>query len=209
MMQLGKRLSFSTWNINGIHNKLIGDKTKCLDFINAISKHDFVLLTETWSTTVPEIEGYYDFTIHPQKTNLGMSKHSGRNSGGVSLLYKKCYKNNIDLINSSKSYLWCKISKNIIEKQKDLYLCGIYIPPENSKYFDSEIFDNLQNEIAEFSNKGFVTLLGDFNARTGKELDSVSKEGGNFLKNDQSFLSLTPPPRSNIDTKLNHMDKDS
>lgn len=87
MINFGKRLSFCTWNINGLHNKLIGDKTQCFDFINEITKHDFILLTETWTTIIPDNEGYCQLSIHPQKINVGNKKNSGRKSGGVSLLY--------------------------------------------------------------------------------------------------------------------------
>jgi endonuclease/exonuclease/phosphatase (EEP) superfamily protein YafD len=56
----------------------------------------------------------------------------------------------------------------LLNLENDLYLCGIYIPPEKKTYFDTEIFDNLENEITSFSAKGDVMLVGDFNARTGE-----------------------------------------
>ena len=65
----------------------------------------------------------------------------------------------------------------MLNLQNDLYLCGIYIPPEKTTYFDTEIFDNLENEITSFSAKGDVMLVGDFNARTGKLNDFIPYEG--------------------------------
>jgi hypothetical protein len=43
-------------------------------------------------------------------------------------------------------------------------LCGVYIPPEKSAYFDEEIFDELENDIVSFASKGNTMILGDFNS---------------------------------------------
>jgi hypothetical protein len=37
-------ISFGTWNINGIFNSVLGDKTKNKDFIDSISKIDFIFI---------------------------------------------------------------------------------------------------------------------------------------------------------------------
>ena len=54
--------------------------------------------------------------------------------------------------------------------EKNLYFCGIYIPPENSKHFDPQIFNDLDQDMSIFSTIGFVMLLGDLNARTCRKL---------------------------------------
>ena len=51
-------ISFSTWNINGIHNKVLGDKSKNRDFVDAISNTDFMFLTETWNDQNLDIPGF-------------------------------------------------------------------------------------------------------------------------------------------------------
>lgn len=79
----------------------------------------------------------------------------------------------------------------------------MYIPPENSNYFDSEIFDQIEHDVDKYSNKGNIILLGDLNARTGKQTDIVSKEGNTFTKNDCSDLSLDPCHRNNFDNNIN------
>ena len=30
---------------------------------------------------------------------------------------------------------------------KDLYICGLYIPPNNSNYYYPELFEELENDI--------------------------------------------------------------
>jgi hypothetical protein len=51
-------LSFTTWNIHGLFNKVLGDKSKNQDFIEAITKNDFVFLTETWGNQNIHIPGF-------------------------------------------------------------------------------------------------------------------------------------------------------
>ena len=85
MIVINKRISFCTWNVNGLNSKILGDKTKCRAFLAVINKHDFVILTETWTTSFPEIEGYKHKYVHRSTEN----KNSGRRSGGVIILYKK------------------------------------------------------------------------------------------------------------------------
>ena len=68
---------------------------------------------------------------------------------------------------------------------KDIYVCGVFIRPRNSKYFDLEIFDRLEQDTVHFSSTGSVILIGDFNSITGKYSDTVSQEGNSIITNDQ------------------------
>ena len=67
-----------------------------------------------------------------------------------------------------------KISKQHIKTSKDI--CGVYIPPNDSKYFLPEIFEDLENNIATFYSQGLILLVVDFNSRTGKYSDCVAKK---------------------------------
>ena len=197
MIVRNKHISFCTWNINGIQSRIIGDKTNCIDFLDIINNHDFIVLTETWKPSIPNIEGYSCISLKE------LSKTNKRFSGGISLLFKECYKNMVEFVKSSNNFLWCKISKRLLHLQNDLFVCGVYIPPEGSKYFNDDTFDNLETDIEYFSSKGNVILLGDFNARTGKDKGVVSKDGNTFIQNDCSELSLDPSSRNAFDYKLN------
>ena len=115
MTQFDKPLSFCSWNINGLQNKLLGDKYKYVDFLEVMKKHDFILLTETWSNAIPEIEGYCSIIISPYKKS---TKTSGRHSGGIALLYKASYKNLFEVVKSSNNSIWCRISKQTLENIK-------------------------------------------------------------------------------------------
>ena len=124
----------------------------------------------------------------------------------MTLLAKTKFEKSVTIIKNSKNLLWCKISKYILDTKKDLLLCGTYIPPEKSTYFEKEIFDELENDIALFSLKGHIMILGDLNARTGKLDDFVSKNGKHFI-NDTSEHSLKTKTRQNFDNQINNHGK--
>ena len=199
MLDFDKRISFCSWNINGLYSKVLGNKSDYIDFKDIVNKHDFIILTETWTNAIPKVENYCAITVCPHKKQ----GKSGRNSGGISLLYKNSYQNFVEIVKSSNNFVWCRISKHILGKHKDLFICGVYIPPENSNYFKDEIFEKLEKEIDEFSKKGYILLLGDFNARSARESDSVCKDGHTFISNDCSNMSIDSPPRNNFDTVVN------
>ena len=53
----------------------------------------------------------------------------------------------------------------------------VYIPPNQSKYYDNNSFDQLERDIINFQNSGYsVVLLGDFNARTKTSSDYVETD---------------------------------
>ena len=68
-----------------------------------------------------------------------------------------------------------KIAKEYTKTEKDIYVCGTYIPPQNSSYFYPELFEELENDIEKFSAFGSILLMGDFNSRTGKYSDNVKR----------------------------------
>ena len=86
---------------------------------------------------------------------------------------------------------------------KNIYVCGVYIPPCNSKYSDNEIFDQLEQDIVRFSSTGSIILMGDFNSRTGKYSVTVSKEGNSIISNDQPESAFQPTQRNSFDNVLN------
>ena len=61
-------------------------------------------------------------------------------------------------------------------------MCGAYIPPEKSNYFENEIFEELENDLILFLSKAHVILIGDLNARTSKFDDFISSEGSDHIK---------------------------
>jgi hypothetical protein len=127
-------LSFSTWNIHGLTHSVLGDKTKNQDFMDNISKVDFVFLTETWSKIDIDVPG---FKALVSETAMPHTDKASRLSGGITLLIKTKFEKYISIAKNSKNFLWCKISKDLLNTDADLFLCGTYIPPEKSSYFNN------------------------------------------------------------------------
>jgi hypothetical protein len=197
-------ISFSAWNIHGLASKVLGDKTKNKDFVDSANKKDFVFLNETWSNTEINVPGFKAFV---SDTAVPTTNKACRISGGITLLVKTKFEKYVTIVKNSKNFLWCNVSKDILKTDLDLFLCGVYIPPEKSAYFDYEIFDELENDIVvSFASKGNTMILGDFNARTCKLEDFVSKEGNNFI-NDTSENCLQPKIRQSFDNNINNHGK--
>ena len=135
------------------------------------------------------------------------SRKGGRNSGGIALLYKNALHDWISNVKKSPNFLWFKISKDYTKTNKDIYTCRLYIPPHNSRYFNGELFEELEMDIALFSSHGSILLMGDFNSRTGKYSDSICQEGSNVIPNDGSELSLNPTQRNSFDNEVNNHGK--
>ena len=86
--------------------------------------------------------------------------------------------------------------------EKHVFLFGAYIPPINSNYYDSELFEELENDISEFSSMGQIVLLGDLNARTGKYNDHIADDKIDALPASLE-TSFIPIYRNNCDNVLN------
>jgi hypothetical protein len=59
----------------------------------------------------------------------------------------------------------------------------VYIPPENTKYSSTDAFSDIENEMFNLVKNGeHVSLLGDFNAKSGKLSD--------YVKPDEELLDI-------------------
>ena len=198
------RVSFSTWNINGLDDSVLGDKLDNLDFLNHVNKFDFIVLTETWTHRKVFVPDYNCFnSIDTQRSNSS----KGRSSGGIMILYKNYLAHHVTKSKVSHNFTWCKLDKSLMGTEEHVYVCGAYIPPENSKYFSPEIFEELEEDIIEFRSKVFVMLLGDLNSRTGKYDDHISISGEHLFVSNKLEESIIPTTQNNCDNNLNNHGK--
>ena len=100
-----------------------------------------------------------------------------------------------------------EIDKTLFQTEKDILLCSCYIPPRDSPYFDPDIFEDLENDINTFKNNYSVVLVGDFNARTGTEIDFLIDEHNNFIPSDDPPLPTVIPNRKSFDNQVNEHGK--
>ncbi|XP_056588353.1 uncharacterized protein LOC130408891 [Triplophysa dalaica] len=195
-----KSLSFSTWNIQGLNSSVFGLKSRNSDFMKDLEDIDVIILQETWCrgdvfTGCPS--GYREIILPSVKLT---SVTQGRDSGGMILWIKS--KLAIELVKKDQYHLWLKVQKGIISASQPVFLCAIYIPPLESPYFQEETFQNIEQEISHFQAQGNVLLMGDLNARTGKELDFLESQGTRFLTGNNN-LYPSYPARENCDQTVN------
>ena len=169
-------MKFQSFNVEGLNSKL-KDET----FIDSIKKFDFITLVETWLPANPSIniEVYYCYNRSRTK-----SKQARRYSGGIRVWVKKTLRKGVSFFSSkSNELVWWKLDKMFFNMEEDIYVCSVYIPSSNSKYFgkiEKDPYDELQAQILHYSRLSKIILMGDFNARKGSLSDSTE----NGLLND-------------------------
>ncbi len=183
-------------NIHGIDNSF---GCKIPDLESEFLTNDINIFTETWTCSHnKDVPNFSVIEIPPNKMN---KKSSGRSSGGILIYYKSYLQDHVKVVKTHSNYVWLEINKDIfINAKHNLRICAVYIPPYDSRYFSSDIFDNLIDDIIDFSGEtDKLLLIGDFNARTQCLPDNIpetkqSDNNGIDIPNIGYFI-----PRSNCD----------
>jgi len=129
---------------------------------------------DIWVNNFAEQLGYCAF-INNRKTL------SVRRSGGIVVLVKNSIKKYIKSHRETCEIVqWLLIDKKLFNYDKDVLIGGFYIPPEQSIYGGTHLFDCLDEEILFFTRDRdcHVCIMGDFNAHTKNmpdyfELDDI------------------------------------
>ena len=158
----------------------IGRKIKCLEISKPIKRMfksvDLVVLSETGHTDADRV---YKIPLF-ECVSCSMRPHDAF-CGGVAVFVKKTLKDKVSLIKDLPEFgmSWFRIQGILEGGKRDIYACACYIPPKDSSYYKHEAgelnrdahFECLERHITEFKAKGEIMVLGDLNARTGKEDD--------------------------------------
>ena len=131
----------------------------------------------------------------PRKSNV----HKYGGIYGICVLVKVSLAPFVSVLSNcdSENVFWIKIDKKIYDTE--LIIGATYIPHEGSPYYDNSVFDTLLNDIVDLNavHNCPITLIGDFNSRTGELSDFISIEGTiaeqtgiDFAEND-TFNSYT------------------
>ncbi|CAG2192026.1 unnamed protein product [Mytilus edulis] len=106
--------------------------------------------------------------------------------GGLCVMINTIYSPYISFIESiADTFVWLKFDKVLFDFDQDLYVCGAYIPPINSKYhtlYECDIFRLMEDNIISYSSKGKICLVGDLNCRTSNASD--------FIEDDSVHITL-------------------
>ena len=160
-------LNIAAWNIHGI-----GKKLDIQEFVQRISSFDICFLLETWSTRNFSIPGKYVFC----KKAVKKKKRSGRFSGGIAIIIDEKLRKGIKIIKETDYGIWIKLSKFHFKLEQHIFLCAVYLPPDNSPYNITSPFEKIENDILDLCNDGYPLLLGDMNARTAGLNDCTSRQ---------------------------------
>ena len=85
---------------------------------------------------------------------------------------------------SSEGFVWLKLDSTFFSFEENVFLCGAYIPPENSKNVvsqNTEYFEILGDAVSRYSEQGQVLIMGDLNTRIG--LGNTQQEDIPVLEN--------------------------
>lgn len=167
---------------------------------------DILLFSETWisskQTTNLGLNGFYCEHLFGQKTP-GLVK--GRYSGGISFYVKNNLKNMVKVIEKNPmGLLWIKLSSDLFTFNEDVYICNVYIPPSDSRVFQSfdyNFWDEIEKGIEQYSVSGKVYISGDMNGRTSNFSDILNFD--RFLENNDLFTDTSHiPMRFNKDLAI-------
>ena len=163
-------LKFCAWNICGLKDKL-QDKN-ILDFILGF---DIVWLLET--------KKYFNVQVPGFVVYQNVSKE-GYHRGGIMMLVKYTILDCIVQVDTNtEGQIWI-----VLEQCGTMKVGGVYIPPEDSPYYDPALYGALAAHTKDFEN---ILVLGDYNARIGVP-NIVNKNGDPYHSLDIYYCPKRP-----------------
>ena len=161
-----KKLKCCYLNVCGLKKRLLSQ-----DFNEILVENDICIFVETKlnDLDIPKLPNGYSYITKNRK-------NCKRVSGGIIVIYKTSLSNLLKFHDTESEFaLWFQISKNMLSIESDILFGCIYIPPENSNYSTQEAFEEIENEMNILSKreKCYVSLIGDFNSKTGSLADFV------------------------------------
>ena len=205
-MSKRQNVSFLFWNIDGVKYKIGNTSYSKLDDeenINQFSQYDIICLAETHSSYKDKLDmnGYRTVKNVRPKSNT-----SNKFYGGLAVLAKQSICKGIKFLPiTSTEFMWLKLDQAFFNIENDLYLCLAYCNPTSSSFTppEGDIFELIENKVAEYSKLGDILICGDFNARTNIDSDycSFDSELSEHLDMPVHFLSDIPIYRSNVDKR--------
>ena len=146
-----------------------------------LQKLDITVVTETWLdlNTSSKIMGK---TFGSQFDWFGRERadqKSSSGSGGIGILIRKGI-GEVSLIKMYDQFegMWIKCICGDIT----LFVCGVYIPPDGSPMLKdfAQCLEILEGDCIKFRKDGKVIVMGDFNARIGRNESLIQGNGGIF-----------------------------
>ena len=201
-----------SWNIQGLKTRLkptkqtiSNTKLNIKSIKSKLSKFDIICLQETWAKD--ETLTFQGYTVYSTVKNT-VSK---RGQAGVSVLIRDHHQNFVSRIHSdSPNIIWCRLDKQLLGLQADIFLAAVYLPPlQSQRKAGEDVISILEKEIHKYSTQGQILLLGDFNARTGTLNDFIENDADDFLTIHNTYNRDTHcPKRNNADYTINKVGRE-
>ena len=146
-----------SWNIQGLKTRLkptnqtfSNTKLNVKAIKSKLSKFDIICLQKTWAKE--EALTFQGYTVY----STVKSSKSKRGQAGVSVLIKDQYQDFVTLMHSvSPNIIWCRLVKQLLGLQLDIYLAAVYLPPLQSQrktgedvIINSQVFYSRSNSFA-------------------------------------------------------------
>ena len=204
------RIKIMHWNIEGLKSSIYGNKWEDPEFIKLAKKHDIIAITEAQigNDVNIEMDGYIEKRprmVRPKP------KKAIKHSGGIVCLVKKELANRVEIIKSkSVNIMWVRIRTN--RGNSDIMMGITYLSPENStyskKHSPDKTWEILRSEVGRYRKDYKISLIGDFNSRTGQLLDYVQNDDNRFVDlPDDYVIDHEVCKRTNQDDSVNDFGK--
>ena len=204
-------LPIVSWNIHGIFSRYSGfryNKLQSPFFKSAVGNAKFFGLIETHHVASEidqlQLSGFKCFNVCRKKNN------QGRNSGGIAVYVHETLIKGVQKIPSTGSEnLLIKLKHNFFGLQRDLVISFSYCVPENSSYQIREqldIYGDLEMKLSGVGQHVDKLCFGDFNARTGIDLDFLDSEDNTDIPIPLDIYEtdcMRHLPRQNLDKITN------
>ena len=204
-------LAIKAWNIYGIFrntNGFLYNKLHDQDFINHVKNFLIFGLIETHHTSDDidklQIFGYKCFQSCRKKLKFG------RKHGGLAIyVHNSILPGVCKLPLAGSETIILKLKKDFFSFSNDIMLSFSYCAPAGSSFLSRTQFDpfaDLEIKLANAAQEGDLVCFGDFNARTGTDLDYLNNEDNTGIPvPEDTYVTDTVAtyPRGNLDVMTN------
>ena len=152
------------------------------EFSTLIKNYKIVCFAET-KLDANDVISFDDYTYFNQPRRQSFI----RKSGGLGFIIHNSIAKYVKVINTESDYIAClSLSRQYHHYEQDIILASVYIPPQQSRFFNQDEFELFEQEVTSLcSQHEFFLMLGDFNAQTGNLEDFTSVD--NFLSDHFHF----------------------
>ena len=207
-------LHIGCWNINGIFKRINGFRYNKLHdnyILGLLQNHHIFGFIEShhMSSEIHElnVNGFICFNAcRPKKMQKG-----SKVSGGLSVYVRDYLRPGVQKIPRAGSESIClKLKKDFFSLKNDIFLVFSYCGPSNSQVLQRagmDVYDDLNNLLAQCADSGDIILTGDLNARVGQLADYIEGECNDHVPVPSSSLYSTDTvavsPRNTMDGSIN------